>query len=101
MEPGLFLTLSAISELRSAGSPTGHFGDGLTPTWARNFGLTLERNSLKTKLEPFPAGRFITWIGRLGSVISGLSLAICGAFQVLISPRYICANTSPESRRPW
>src|ERR1035441_3098544 len=46
--PGVFFTMSAISELRSAGVPTAHLGDGVTPIWARNLELTLERKSVKT-----------------------------------------------------
>src|SRR5207253_2797911 len=41
--PGVALTLSAMSLLRSAGSPTGHLGDGPRPIWSRNFALIFER----------------------------------------------------------
>src|SRR5260370_42562549 len=101
MAPGVFFTVSAMAALRSAGSPIGHFGEGEIPIWARNLELVLERNSVKTKFEPLPAGRLITWIGRFGKLMSGLSFAICGAFQVLISPRKIPARTSPESLSSW
>src|ERR1700722_18779443 len=94
-------TLSAISALRSAATPTGHLGEGLTPIWFRNLGLVFERKSVNTKLDPLPAGRLTTWIARFGKTISGLSLAIGAALQFLISPRKISANTSPESRSSW
>src|SRR5579864_9313701 len=101
MDPGLAFTLSAISALRSAATPTGHFGEGLTPTCPRNLELVLERKSVNTKLDPLPAGRLTTWIARFGKAISGLSLAIGAAFQFLISPRKISASTSPDSRSSW
>jgi len=38
MEPGLFFTLSVMSEkLRSAGVLTGHLGETVTPILARNW----------------------------------------------------------------
>src|SRR5271156_1652945 len=98
MDPALAFTLSALSALRSADTPTGHLGEALVPTSIRNLELTLARKSVKTKLDPLPAGRLITWIARVGKATSGLSLAICAAFQFLISPRKISASTSPESR---
>jgi hypothetical protein len=48
IEPVSLFTLSAISELRSAGAPTGQLGEGLVPICVRNLELVLERNSLKT-----------------------------------------------------
>jgi hypothetical protein len=32
-----------MSELRSAGSPTGHFGDALTPIWGAKFRARLRK----------------------------------------------------------
>src|SRR5215472_10247906 len=48
MEPGVLFTFSAISELRSAGVPTGQCGEGERPIFSRNFGLVLVRKSEKT-----------------------------------------------------
>src|SRR5579863_1048066 len=46
--PLVSFTFSTISELRSAATPTGHFGEAVTPTSLRNFALTFERKSVKT-----------------------------------------------------
>jgi hypothetical protein len=48
IDPVSLFTYSAISELRSVGTPTGHLGDGLVPTSVRNLELVFERNSVNT-----------------------------------------------------
>src|SRR5215813_9934113 len=48
IEPDSFLTLSTMSALRSADSPTGHLGEGVRPISLRNSVLVLDRKSVNT-----------------------------------------------------
>ena len=50
----------------------------------------------KMKVVPDPSERCTTTIGCAGSLADGLSLAIAGSFQVLISPRKILASVGPS-----
>jgi len=91
MEPGLFFTLSAISELRSAHTPTGHLGEGVTPlgdvkTWnlrpkwrslnwchyLRRIRIAQRRKVTRYLAGPMPRG------GVSAGPVSGKSFAVYG-----------------------
>src|SRR5271157_6559807 len=56
---------------------------------------------VKTKLVPLESARRTTVMGRSGSLRFGLSLAMSGSFQFLISARKIFGYTSRLSFKPW